>query len=135
MKTNTIYAALMALPLLLAATSESFAWSKHGFPGTRDQVRAACAAVGGDLHDGQGQTHCFNGKNGTGVSCYDDGTCDGSGPGPMPRVRIGMIDLTIVLGTKEKPEFPPVPESETAGSSDGSGAAPAASVPASSPIL
>ncbi|HEY9011700.1 MAG TPA: hypothetical protein VIN06_11840 [Devosia sp.] len=119
MKT-TIFATLVALPLLLAATGESFAWSKS-FAGTRDQVRSACAAVGGALLDGQGATHCFNNKNGTAVSCYDDGKCDGSGPGPQPRVQVGMIALDVILGAaaKAKPKTYQVPESLTSGGNDG----------------
>ena len=119
MKT-TFYAALVALPFLLAATGESFAWNKN-FAGTRDQVRTACAAVGGELREDASSTGCTN-KNGTIVVCTDDGGCAGSGSGPAPaRIRIAMLDLGTILGTKAKaePKTWQPPESLTAGSSDG----------------
>lgn len=117
MNTKTIFAALIAMPMLLGATGESFAWSKS-FKGTRDQVRVACKAMGGDLIERSGHTSCGNPENGNHVVCSHNGQCEGGGPGPMPRVRTGMIDLGTLLSTKATTYQ--VPESLTSGGSSGS---------------
>jgi hypothetical protein len=49
------------------------------FKGTRDQVRTACADQGGTLVEGADHTWCGK-DNGSGVACWDDGRCIGSGP-------------------------------------------------------
>lgn len=117
-----LYAALVSLPLVLMGTAESFAWSKMGFAGTRDQVRAACTKSGGSITEGHNATHCFGAKGGNSVSCYDDGTCDGSGPGPMPRIRLGMLDTVGVLVGAARVQAPAaVPESLVSGSGGSGG--------------
>lgn len=93
---KTLYAVLFAIPLLFAASGVGYAWQET-FSGTRDQLRAACAVVSGDLVDGEGSTYCLNHKNGTGITCADDGKCDGNGAGPAPSVRIGAMDVVGVM--------------------------------------
>lgn len=117
MNTKTLFAALIAMPMLLGATAETFAWSKS-FKGTRDQVRVACKAIGGDLRERAGSTSCGNPSNGNHVTCTHNGQCEGGGAGPMPRVRTGMIDLGILLSAQAQAYQ--VPESLTSGSSSGS---------------
>ena len=129
MKNLQIHAALIALPLLLAATGESLAWTKT-FGGTRDQVRTACAKVGGDLMDGPGSTTCFNNKNGTGVTCYNDGTCDGGGPGPGPGrmgSTMGLRGQPLSSGTLSESDSGGTSSSESSGGAEsGDGGAPPA---------
>lgn len=87
---------LISVPLMLAATGETFAWEKQ-FSGTRDQVRKACAQVGGVINEGGNYTSCYNPNKGTGVSCGDDGKCGGGGPGPMPRIGMGSFQIVTSL--------------------------------------
>jgi hypothetical protein len=123
MNTTKIFVALLAIPVIVVTTSPSFAIWSTSFKGSRDQVRAACVKVGGELLEGSNETSCFNKKNGTGVSCGDDGNCGGSGGGPAPRVRLGAINIIdTVLGQAARADRP-VPESLTSGNSGGDSAA------------
>lgn len=86
------------------------------FRGTRDQVRAACANVGGDLIEGSNYTMCENSKNDTTVECNDKGNCTG---GSHPK-RVGQFGGAAA--------FPP--ESLSSPGSDSASAEPAAPAPA-----
>jgi hypothetical protein len=83
-KRLTILAVGLGILLAVGGSSSAYAWVKH-FNGTRDQVRTACANVGGELIEGTdskgvGTSMCINKDKGTGVVCGDDGKCSGSGP-------------------------------------------------------
>jgi hypothetical protein len=83
-KRLTVIAAGLGILLAVGNSGHAYAWVKN-FSGTRDQVRTACASVGGDLIEGVdskgiGTSTCINGGNNTGVTCGDDGKCTGSGP-------------------------------------------------------
>ncbi len=118
MRRSTLKATLLALPLLLVGVPEAFAWTKS-FPGTRDQVRAACSKFGGSLHEDSNGSTCVA-KNSNVVSCNDAGDCAGSGSGPMPRIAVGSVTAFGNVLTASTPRIPPVPESLTSGSSGGS---------------
>ncbi|RYE08298.1 MAG: hypothetical protein EOP22_13990 [Hyphomicrobiales bacterium] len=90
-----LLATAAALAFAIASVAPAHAWVKS-FEGTRGQVRSACSAVGGELIEGGTNTTCFNHKNGTGVSCGDDGKCTGSGPGQGPN---RAADVSTMLGT------------------------------------
>jgi hypothetical protein len=99
----------------LAATGSAHAWIKN-FNGTRDQVRTACANVGGDLTEGIdsagiGVTSCINKNNNTGVVCGDDGKCTGTGPrtstGFMPKAPLATGSLATGTSTPVAPTPPP----------------------------
>lgn len=77
----------------LVLTDEALARTVTKFRGTRDQVRAACAQVGGDLIEGSNYTMCENSKNDTTVECNDKGNCIG---GSHPK-RLGSFDTAVGL--------------------------------------
>jgi hypothetical protein len=129
MLNRNTYALLVAMPMLLLATTEGFAWTKT-FSGTRDQVRSACGKSGGELIEGGTSTTCL-GKS-TGVSCDDSGKCVGSGPGPQPRTVTGSTDIVGTLLFKKTFRRSETPQSLVAGSSD-SDAAPASPEPQPQP--
>lgn len=104
MNKATIYTILLGGLMLAVGTSESLAWAKS-FSGTRGQVRVACAAVGGELIEGASVTTCLNNKNSTGVTCGDEGSCTGSGPGPAPRVNTALKDVLGMVRGGEKVEL------------------------------
>ena len=133
MTRSTYSSILLALPVLLMGTMESYAWSKN-FPGTRDQVRNACKGPGMVLVENTetNNTACANDKNGTAVSCNDAGRCQGTGPGPMPRmVRFPDISgMGGVMGVMAPQSTVP-----TTLSTEGSGPATMAdSMPAPAPV-
>ncbi len=106
MKNSTIRAALLGALLLTAGTSEAFAWYKS-FNGTQDQVRAACTGPGMVLNEASpGVTSCRNENKGTSVACNDQGHCNGSGSGPMPRLLDAGLRgvVTGVLAARTAPE-------------------------------
>ncbi len=83
-KRLTIIALGLGTLLAIADSGTAYAWVKS-FSGTRNQVRTACAEVGGELIEGVdgkgiGTSACINSDKGTGVVCGDDGKCHGSGP-------------------------------------------------------
>jgi hypothetical protein len=124
-KRQTILVAGLGVLLALGSTASAHAWSKS-FGGTRDQVRTACAKVGGEVIEGKdsngiGTTACLSKT--TGLVCGDDGKCSASGSGPMPRTASFGDVLLFGAYAPSKPYTPP--QSLIESSSDSAGAAPA----------
>lgn len=127
----TIHVFVLALVLAVAGTGSAYAWTKT-FGGTRDQVRAACSDVGGDLIEGTdsmggGFSMCVNKGNNTGVTCGDDGQCIGSGPRAS-----SFGSLLFGAGAVVTHAAPAAPGMSLSGPNDDSGAsagAPAPSAP------
>lgn len=108
MKNSTIRGFLVALPLLLAATGESLAWTES-FSGTQGQVRMACAEVGGYLLDAPNHTICFHDAEGTSVTCTVDLRCGAVGPGLGPiaiGTDLGLRNQQLSTGSVDLPAVP-----------------------------
>lgn len=78
-KTLTLMTASLGLILTIGATTAAYAWNAS-FTGTRDQVRAACTSIGGEIIEGSTYYACFDDNSGTRISCDDHDRCEGVGP-------------------------------------------------------
>ena len=92
------------------------------FQGSRDQVRSACANVGGELIEGSNFTMCNNLSNDTTVECDDRGSCVG---GSRPTQRFGFGSVVVGGGTY----YSTTPSLSETGTGPAAGAAPPASDP------
>lgn len=104
-----IYGALIVLVSIDAASA---AMRSAVFTGTRAQVRAACARIGGGLFegtdkDGIGISVCVGAS--AGVTCGDDNICHGtysariSALGPTPAKRGGFGSAVAGVTVKQAP--------------------------------
>lgn len=106
MRRNKIIAGVSVLLTLLVTVDVANAFVVK-FGGTRDQVRSACASSGGELVEGKDHTVCLGET--TGVACWDDGECIGTGPRTASygvRVPFGMGNSAPVASPVKR--IPPI---------------------------
>ena len=120
MQNTTIIRSAAVLLALFVTVDAAQAWTKD-FPGTRGQVRASCTGEGRELIEGGDHSICLNQNNGTGVVCYDNGKCSGTGPRTIGAWGIRTRD------------YQPPQSLVASGSSSGPSAAPTDPAPSAPP--